>query len=200
MTRALPTSAWDEHEVRQAVARAGRRWWTATKPVDELSHALQCATHAMSAGLRPSSLWPHCSTMLPASPGDPPCLPRHARTSSPALSWLASRTSEQSGLAGQRPTSRPRSTWWRRTPSIRRTLSPESVLSLRHQNEGPPPDHASSWRPIPWWPEALDLRRWDDAAKVPAQRTAGLDEIFDQLGPFARREWTDRRVAMAHED
>jgi predicted HD phosphohydrolase len=40
----------------------------------------------------------------------------------------------------------------------------------------------------PWWPEALQVRRWDDASKVPGAAVVTIDEILDQLRPaFASR-------------
>ena len=65
-------------------------------------------------------------------------------------------------------------------PAYLRTLSPASVSSLGYQRT----DEAdlTPWASHRWWPEALQLRRWDDAAKVPGTITATVDEVLSALG------------------
>ena len=181
MTVSGTGSAWDEDELRQAVA-ALAGVVDGDEPVDELAHALQCATRALSAGASPelvAAALLHDIARVPQIHSAFPGLPHETA----GARWLASRTSEKvAWLVGAHV---PAKVYLVETdPAYFRTLSPESVLSLRHQrDEGghhpPMPELAAH----PWWPEARDLRRWDDAAKVPGAPTATLDEIFDQVRP-----------------
>ncbi len=65
-------------------------------------------------------------------------------------------------------------------PAYLGALSPASVSSLGFQRI----DEAdlAPWALHRWWPEALQLRRWDDAAKVPGAVTASVQEVLRELG------------------
>ena len=63
-------------------------------------------------------------------------------------------------------------------PAYLGALSSASVTSLGYQRKA---SRKPTWlrgRLHEWWPEALQLRRWDDAAKVPGAGTASVEEIL----------------------
>jgi predicted HD phosphohydrolase len=60
-------------------------------------------------------------------------------------------------------------------PDYATTLSDVSVDSLRHQG-GASVDQA--YVDHPWWPDALRLRRYDDAAKDPGGDAASIDDVL----------------------
>ena len=60
-------------------------------------------------------------------------------------------------------------------PDYATTLSDVSVDSLHHQG-GAHVDPAFVRHP--WWPDALRLRRYDDAAKVPHGDAASIDDVL----------------------
>ena len=64
-------------------------------------------------------------------------------------------------------------------PAYLADLVPGRVSSLGYQRT----DEAdlTPWASHRWWPEALQLRRWDDAAKVPGTITATVDEVLSAL-------------------
>ena len=48
----------------------------------------------------------------------------------------------------------------------------------------------------PWHAEALLLRRWDDAAKIPGLNVPGLDTYRDILGRAAFVKTPDQRFSV----
>ena len=171
----------DEDELRQAVASLAGVV-DGDEPVDELAHALQCATNALSAGASPelvaAALLHDIGRTLQARAAFPG-LPHEIA----GFRWVAPRTSVKvAWLVGAHVPAKVYLV--EHDPGYFSTLSEESVHSLRHQrnerSHHPPLEELAAH---PWWPEALDLRRWDDAAKVPGAEVASLDEIFDRLRP-----------------
>jgi predicted HD phosphohydrolase len=67
-------------------------------------------------------------------------------------------------------------------PEYHATLSPASVRSLRVQGGPMTPAEAGDFDRHPWSPDAVALRRWDDAAKDPAGPVLALDELLDRSG------------------
>jgi phosphonate degradation associated HDIG domain protein len=57
------------------------------------------------------------------------------------------------------------------------SLSPPSVISLRLQGGPMTADEVEAFRANPFYREAIALRRWDDAAKVPAMKTPPLEHF-----------------------
>jgi predicted HD phosphohydrolase len=68
-------------------------------------------------------------------------------------------------------------------PEYLERLSSASVTSLGYQRNGVEEADLPPWDAHEWWPEALQLRRWDDSAKVPGAVTASVEEILRELGP-----------------
>ncbi len=67
-------------------------------------------------------------------------------------------------------------------PAYVEVLSSASVSSLGYQRNGVEEADLAPWASHEWWPEALQLRRWDDAAKVPGAVTASVEEILEKIG------------------
>jgi len=140
------------------------------EPVDELSHALQCAGHAQRAGAAPAliaaSLF-HDVARSPLVSGDFPDLPHEVT----AAEWLRPRLGEQvAWLAGAHVAAKVY--LLAIEPGYAQRLSGASMRSAELQRASSiPSDH-------PWWPDALRLRRWDDAAKLPNARTPEPSELL----------------------
>jgi predicted HD phosphohydrolase len=186
MSAPAPAPAWDEDELRRAVASLGDVV-DGDEPVDELAHALQCATHAMAAGSAPelvAAAFLHDIGRAPEVHAALPGLPHETV----GARWLAPRTSGK--VAWLVEAHVPAKVYLvDNDPAYLATLSLESVHSLRRQrdDQGHHPPMAELVA-HPWWPEALQVRRWDDASKVPGAAVVTIDEILDQLRPaFASR-------------
>ena len=65
------------------------------------------------------------------------------------------------------------------------TLSPASRRSLQRQGGPMTPEEAQECEALPWWPDAVALRRADEQAKVPGTATASLAD----LRPFLAACW-----------
>ncbi len=65
------------------------------------------------------------------------------------------------------------------------TLSPASVRSLELQGGPMAPDEAERFLGLPFAPEAVALRRWDDLGKVPGAETPDLDRVHELVGRLA---------------
>ena len=69
-------------------------------------------------------------------------------------------------------------------PNYATTLSDVSVDSLHHQGgAGVDPAFVEH----PWWPDALRLRRYDDAAKEPRARAASIEDVTLVAGRVLRQ-------------
>ncbi len=172
-------SPWqgDFRELR-GVLSSMKGFFDGEEGVDELDHALQCATHALHGGAAPelvAAALVHDVGRAPAVSGSYPSIP-HERAG--AL-WLEGRTSNK--VAWLVEAHVPAKVFLVSSdPAYLEALSPASVSSLGYQRVDEP--DLSPWASHRWWPEALQLRRWDDAAKVPGAVTAGVDEVLRALG------------------
>ncbi len=79
-------------------------------------------------------------------------------------------------------------------PAYRDTLSPASLLSLSLQGGPMSEAECERFESEDFAPQAVMLRRWDDAAKEPGKHTPSLDyyaallqEVHEQSRPAARR-------------
>lgn len=144
------------------------------EPIDELAHALQAAGLAVAASaddeLVAATLL-HDVARSPLLPDGP-----HDRV---GAAWLAPRLGDRvAWLVGAHVQAK---RWLVATdPSY--ALSPVSTLSLAAQGgatlEGLPLHH-------PWWPDAVRLRRFDDAAKVPGAPTPSVAEVLEIVARVA---------------
>lgn len=148
------------------------------EPVDELTHGLLCAGAALDLGARPAVV---AAALL------------HDVGRSPLVAGTAPRrTHELSGAAALAPVLGEEVAWLVRhhvaakaylvatEPGYAARLSPASAASHERQRHrlGPAPvDH-------PWWPDAVLLRRLDDAAKDPRAPRPALGDVLDVLAPL----------------
>ncbi len=71
-------------------------------------------------------------------------------------------------------------------PHYRSQLSASSIRSLELQG-GPLPDRClAATEGRPRWADAVQLRRWDDAAKVPGRPTRSLDDHVERIRRLLR--------------
>jgi predicted HD phosphohydrolase len=140
--------------------------------VDELDHALQSAARAIDDGADDELVLAAALHDLAHSPKfDASAAERHDET---ALRWLTPRFGERVGwLAGQHVAAKRYLV--ATDPGYGSALTPTSVLSL-HAQGGAGVDQALVAHP--WWPDALRLRRYDDAAKDPAAVGATIDDVL----------------------
>ena len=140
--------------------------------VDELVHALQAAARAIDDGADDELVLAAALHDIAHSPlfGDV-AAGRHDKV---AQDWLTPRFGERVGwLAGAHVAAKRYLV--ATDPEYATTLSDVSVDSLHHQG-GASVDPA--FVEHPWWPDALRLRRYDDAAKDPR---ASATTIYDVL-------------------
>jgi predicted HD phosphohydrolase len=183
MSAQVAHPGWDEQEVRGVLASM-EGFFDGDEAVDELDHALQSATHAISANASAELLAAAFLHDVGRSPAVSPLFPEMTHELAGA-EWLAPRTSAK--VAWLVSAHVPAKVFLvDNDPEYLARLSPESVLSLGRQKGPAEAGHGlERWAANPWWPEALDLRRWDDSAKVPGAETATLEEIFALLQHFS---------------
>ncbi|MDN5859529.1 MAG: hypothetical protein L0H84_12995 [Pseudonocardia sp.] len=145
--------------------------------VDQLAHALQAGTLAARAGSRPALVAasllhdigrsPAVLTELPGAPHERAGAAYCTRLLGREVGWLvgAHVLAKRALVALE--------------PGYAATLSPVSVRSLAEQ--GGPADAADveRFRRHPLAADAMQIRRWDDEAKVPGAQTLSLDTLLD---------------------
>lgn len=67
-------------------------------------------------------------------------------------------------------------------------LSPASVQSLELQGGAFTADEVREFERMPWYRDAVQLRRWDDEAKVPGMRVPGIETYRELLETFRFRK------------
>jgi predicted HD phosphohydrolase len=148
------------------------------EPVDELSHALQCARHALDARadvelvvaalLHDVARSPIVSALFPDMPHE-----------FAAAAWLLPRFGERvAWVVGAHTVAK---VYLIETePGYAARLSTESRKSAVAQREIPREDFVANR----WWPDALQLRRWDDAAKEPGVQLIEIDAMLHLVRPL----------------
>ncbi len=140
--------------------------------VDELDHALQAAARAVDDDADDELVLAAALHDLAHSPlfGDVAT----GRHDTFAQEWLTPRFGDRVGwLAGAHVAAKRYLV--ATDPDYATTLSNVSVDSLHHQG-GAGVDAALAAHP--WWPDALRLRRYDDAAKDPRVSGASIDSVL----------------------
>jgi len=172
---------WDETELR-LVLESMAGVVDGAEAVDELSHALQCATHALAAAAPPSLVAAALFHDVGRAPGVQRAYPGLPHEEAGAR-WVAQRFGERVPWLVRAHV--PAKIYLVETDEAYfHKLSSESTSSLGRQR-GKLGD-LGQLVTHPWWPDALQLRRWDDAAKVVGAPTAGLDEVLNYLrGAFS---------------
>ena len=149
--------------------------------VDELDHALQSAARAIDDGADDELVLAAALHDIAHSPAfDAIAAQRHAET---AHRWLAPRFGDRVGwLAGQHVAAKRYLV--ATEPGYGAGLSPTSVQTLQAQGgagvDAELLDH-------PWWPDAVRLRRYDDAAKDPDACASGRAATIDDVLAVAER-------------
>jgi predicted HD phosphohydrolase len=150
--------------------------------IDQRAHALQAAGHALAAGaddavvagavLHDIARAPAVHSSHPgphAEAGAAWCLPRFG----PRVAAIVG-----GHVAAKR--------WLVATDSnYAATLSEASLLSLSHQGGAFSTEEAEAFAEEPWAAEAIQVRRWDDEAKVPGAPEADLDRVAEALRQVA---------------
>lgn len=163
-----------------AVLSSLREVWD-EETVDELDHALQSAARAIDDGADDELVLAAALHDIAHSPTfDAAAARQHDQT---AMEWLTPRFGERVGwLAGQHVAAK---RYLAATdPSYAAGLSHTSVTSL-HAQGGAEVDPALVAHD--WWPDALRLRRYDDAAKDPDARANGRAATIDDVLAIAER-------------
>lgn len=156
----------DEAELAQ-VLRSLRGVWD-EEAVDELDHALQCAARAMDDGADDELVLAAALHDIAHSP----LLPEGPAHDVLARQWLTPRYGPRVGwLAGAHVAAKR----YLAATVTGYQLSETSEVSLRAQG-GAGVDPAFVGHP--WWPDALRLRHYDDAAKVPGARGAAIADVL----------------------
>ena len=155
-------------ETRELLATLRDVW--DEEAVDELDHALQSAARAIADGADDELVLAAALHDLAHSRLVEPT-PRHDEA---ARQWLTPRYGERVGwLAGAHVAAK---RYLAATePGYGAALSATSVESLQHQG-GAGVD--SEILTHPWWPDALRLRRYDDAAKDPDAAGATIEDVL----------------------
>ena len=149
--------------------------------VDELDHALQSAARAIDDGADDELVLAAAMHDLAHSPMfDGSAAERHDVT---AREWLTPRFGERVGwLAGAHVAAKRYLV--ATEPGYGSSLTATSLMSL-HAQGGAATDDALVAHP--WWPDALRLRRYDDAAKDPDATRDGSAATIEQVLTIAER-------------
>jgi predicted HD phosphohydrolase len=140
--------------------------------VDELDHALQAAARAIADGADDELVLAAALHDLAHSPKFGDVAPQHHDRT--AMEWLTPRFGDRVGwLAGAHVAAKRYLV--ATDPDYATTLSDVSVDSLHHQGGA----HVDpTFVDHPWWPDAVRLRRYDDAAKDPRGAAASIDDVL----------------------
>jgi predicted HD phosphohydrolase len=145
------------------------------EPVDQLEHALQCASLARSAGAGPELVVAallHDIARAPAVAGIPYDGPREHHGEA-AARWLEPRVGPR--IAWLAEAHVPAKRYLVATdPGYRARLSSVSARTLSAQGGPMSEDEIAAFRSVPGWREAVELRLFDDRAKVPGAAVPGL--------------------------
>lgn len=161
----------DVIEETGAVLTSLRGVWD-EEAVDELDHALQAGYQARESGADDELILAATLHDIAHSPifG---AVEDH-RHDTVARDWLTPRFGTRVGwLAGSHVAAKRHLAAV--DPSYAAALSAASVASLAHQG-GATQDR--QWASHPWWPDALQLRRCDDAAKAPGAKSLSISEVL----------------------
>jgi predicted HD phosphohydrolase len=145
------------------------------EPVDELSHALQTAGHALDAGADTELVAAALLHDVARSPLVAPQYPELTHEAA-AAAWLAPRFGDRvAWLAGAHVGAK--LYLLQSEPGYSRLLSPESAKTAGQQRQ-----HAARF-PLedPRWPDAVALRRWDDRAKRPDAVLLATDDVLGKI-------------------
>lgn len=167
------------NEVVQAV-RAVENLPYNGEAVDQLQHALQSAALARAAGADTATV----AAALLHDIGRSPLIAGDACDhDAVAEAWLADRVGARAAWLAGRHVAAKR---YLRAVDPAYPVSPTSEKTLAQQ--GGPMDEAEVAEFVrhPWWQQAAELRRWDDAAKDPDLEVPDLDAYHEDLKTIIR--------------
>ncbi|UZF55230.1 HD family phosphohydrolase [Gordonia polyisoprenivorans] len=148
--------------------------------VDEFEHATQAAWQARVDGADDELVLAAALHDI----GHSPLIDDHAHHDRAACAWLAPRFGDRvAWLAGAHVAAKRHLA--ATEPGYAESLSDISVDSLEHQ--GGAGDVGIEWTGHRWWSDALRLRRFDDAAKVPGAQAISVEELCRIAGSVAER-------------
>ena len=158
------------------------------EPVSQLEHALQAAWFAQQAAARPAlvaaALLHDVGHLLHDLPEDVADRGVDARHEEAGYNWLLARFGP--GVAEPvRYHVTAKRYLCAVDPGYFARLSPASVQSLALQGGPLTEGLARKFENLPWYREALQLRRWDDAAKQPGLAVPALEEYRGLLDSLA---------------
>jgi pyridoxine 4-dehydrogenase len=162
---------------------AGRPYLT--EPVDQLTHALQTAAHALAAAADDELVLAaalHDIGKAPSVQEEHPGLPHELAGAAFARQRLTERIAwliEQHVPAKRYLVAT--------DPAYRARLSPASQLTLTRQDGPMPEQEAARFGQHPWAADAVRLRRWDDQAKDPRSPGIPLDDLLAVFTRWAAR-------------
>jgi predicted HD phosphohydrolase len=154
------------------------------EPIDQRAHALQTAGHALAASAEEEVVAGAVLHDVARAPAVHQAYPGpHAEA---GAAWCRPRFGARvAAIVGGHVAAK---RWLVATDATyASTLSPASVLSLSHQGGPFTAEEAAAFAAGPWAGDAIAVRRWDDAAKIPGAAEADLDRVAAVL----------RRVAAA---
>jgi phosphonate degradation associated HDIG domain protein len=164
------------------------------EPVSQKEHALQAAFHAEQAGARDSlvaaALLHDIGHLIHALPEDIAEQGVDARHEAAGQAWLA-RYFGPEVTEPVRLHVNAKRYLCAVDPAYRGGLSPASVLSLELQGGPFRPEEVREFEKNPHFRDAVQLRRWDDLAKVKDLQVPGLDHYRRALEATARTRQTD---------
>lgn len=158
--------------------RGGSRY--GGEDVTQLEHALQAATLAniegASAELIAAAFLHDVGHLLHSAPDDAPDHGWDDRHEDLGAKWLNQRVNATVAELVRMHVPAKRYLCATR-PEYYASLSQPSVVSLRLQGGPMTSEECSKFEQSPLWQDAIRLRLWDDAAKVPGARTLSLDDM-----------------------
>jgi predicted HD phosphohydrolase len=152
------------------------------EPVDQLEHALQCASLARCAGGGPELVVAallHDIARAPAVAGIPYDGPREHHGEAGAR-WLEPRVGARIAWLAEAHVAAKRYLV-ATDPAYRDQLSEVSARTLQAQGGAMSESELADFRSVPGWCEAVQLRLIDDRGKVPGARVPGLEAYRDEL-------------------
>ncbi len=142
------------------------------EPVSQQAHALQCATLAVDAGASDELVAAALLHDIGYSRRVRLAAPRRSHERASAY-YLQSLLGEEVARLVAHHVAAKRYLVAIDTAYLQQ-LSPASLLSLERQGGAASAEEIAAWSGRPWWPDALQLRRWDDHAKIPGATTLPL--------------------------
>jgi len=177
------------HDELRAIfsGRATRRYGLAQ--INQLQHALQCATAAEGAGEAPSliaaALLHDVGHMIHALGEDPASHGVDDRHEEQGAQWLAERFPESVSEPVRLHVPAKRYLC-AAEPGYYATLSSDSVQSLKLQGGPMSAEEMAAFERVPWAMEATRLRRFDEAAKDPHARTESFEYFLKYVDACGR--------------